>query len=326
LFAVGTSDPSAEFVPDRAGANARIAAALESAGLAPDPDTGQVDARRVPQEVLTVIRPDLAELDRLPKPPRFTALDLATVLDELAVSTLLTLTGDNGNDQGPGDPVVLFVHRWTASELHRHWRAALGPDPVPGWHTAAAQYWRWRVAVWPQDRLAAIHDRLEARHHLIQAANLDEANEVTETVCSQLHQWGAWDTESALITETLALLPGDHHRRPVWYQQLGILAQARGDYDAAQARYEQSLALKERLATRPAWPPATTSSAGWPSSGVTTTRRRPASSRPTAIWATYCLSCCLRNTCPKMPCSATPGPSSSGNVWVSPRSVTTWHR
>ena len=43
------------------------------------------------------------------------------------------------------------------------------------------------------------------------------------------------------------------------YHQLGILAQDRGDYDAAEPLYRRSLDIASASATRRAWPPATAS-------------------------------------------------------------------
>jgi hypothetical protein len=77
----------------------------------------------------------------------------------------------------------------------------------------AAAHWQWRVRVWPQDRAADVHDLLEARHHLLQAGNIQDASEVTEGICGQLHTWGAWDQETALIHDTLARLPTDSPHR-----------------------------------------------------------------------------------------------------------------
>jgi hypothetical protein len=95
------------------------------------------------------------------------------------------------------------VHRWTATELAAH-----APEPgLAEAHQQAAAYWQWRAKVWPQDPAADVHDLLEARHHLLQAGDAEAAGEVTELACSQLHTWGAWDQEAALIYDTLARLP-----------------------------------------------------------------------------------------------------------------------
>ena len=65
------------------------------------------------------------------------------------------------------------MHRWTATELAG--RAAREPGPrLAGAHRQAAAYWQWRVRVWPQDKAADVHDLLEARHHLLQAGDIEE--------------------------------------------------------------------------------------------------------------------------------------------------------
>ena len=123
---------------------------------------------------------------------------------------------------------------------------APGPELAEA-HRQAAAYWQWRVQVWPQDRAADVHDLLEARHHLLQAGDAEAAGQVTELACSQLHTWGAWDQEAALIHDTLARLPADSPRQAAWIHQLGMIAQDRGDYDEAARQYQRSLDINERL-------------------------------------------------------------------------------
>jgi hypothetical protein len=71
-----------------------------------------------------------------------------------------------------------------------------------------------RVRVWPQAREQDLDDLLEARYHLLAAGQPDTAAALTEGVCSQLHDWGAWDREEALIHDTLAHLPTSSDRLP----------------------------------------------------------------------------------------------------------------
>ena len=70
--------------------------------------------------------------------------------------------------------------------------------------------------MWPQDTAADVHDLLEARHHLLQAGDTEDAGQVTEQICSQLDTWGAWDQEASLIHDTLTRLPADSPRRGAW--------------------------------------------------------------------------------------------------------------
>ena len=86
------------------------------------------------------------------------------------------------------------MHRWTASELERLLAYAGDAATVVAANLRAGDYWRWRVAVWPQDRDADVHDLLEARHHLLAAGDPDGDGDVTDTICALLHDTGAWET------------------------------------------------------------------------------------------------------------------------------------
>jgi hypothetical protein len=66
------------------------------------------------------------------------------------------------------EPPSVFVHRWTACELHRRLAEAQRGDEVTDAHRRAAEYWRRRITAWPQDR----HAPLEASYHLLQAGGL----------------------------------------------------------------------------------------------------------------------------------------------------------
>jgi hypothetical protein len=90
------------------------------------------------------------------------------------------------------------VHRWTASELERRLGEADGRELTATAHRRAADYWRRGVDVWPRDRHADVHDQLEARYHLLTAGDPETAEAVTGDVCSQLHDWGAWEQEAEL--------------------------------------------------------------------------------------------------------------------------------
>ncbi|MEV0480309.1 TIR domain-containing protein [Streptomyces sp. NPDC050508] len=102
-------------------------------------------------------------------------------------------------DEPGRQPSGLTVHHWTADALRR--RAHL--DALEAAHRRAAAYWQWRVNVWPQPLTDDVAQLIEARHHHHQAGDLEQADTVTQGVCSQLHTWGAWDWEQRLIEETL---------------------------------------------------------------------------------------------------------------------------
>ena len=238
LFQAGQADPDAGQIPDRRAAWQQITGALAAAGITVDES---LDLASVPAAVRAQLAPHLAELNRRPVPPYRAVPGLPEQIAACQAASLLTVSGD-GEDQEPW----FFVHRWTATELAT--RAARQPGQrLAGAHRQAAAYWQWRVRVWPQDKAADVHDLLEARHHLLQAGDTEEAGQVTEGICLQLDTWGAWDQEAALIHDTLARLPTGSPRRAAYLHHLGMLAQARGDYEEAARQYQRSLDINERL-------------------------------------------------------------------------------
>ncbi|GAA4250245.1 tetratricopeptide repeat protein [Dactylosporangium darangshiense] len=131
---------------------------------------------------------------------------------------------------------LVFMHRWTAIELHR----CLGPDvdPLLLAHRAAAEYW--------QQRDGDLHALTEARHHLLAAGDLDAAATVTRTISRRLERTGAWDQAAVLIHDTLRWLPGEAAYFGDYIHQLGTLAHRLGDYAEAEQRYRQALAIFEQ--------------------------------------------------------------------------------
>ncbi|MBK6872786.1 MAG: tetratricopeptide repeat protein [Kineosporiaceae bacterium] len=240
LFAVGDLDESAAWTPDRQAAQERILATLTTYGLdveALNRALTQGTLTHLPSAAVAALQPDLDELVASPLPPRSTTLNMPDLIDELAGSSLLSLDLEAGS---------VFVHRWTATETHR----ILGPDSaddIRRAHLQAAAYWRWRVSVWPQDQRADVHDLLEARQNLHAGGDDDAADQVTQGVCNQLDTWGALDHEHSLIVETLAWLGSDHPSKSAYIHQVGMLAQARGDYETAETSYRQALTINERL-------------------------------------------------------------------------------
>ena len=236
LFQAGQPDSSAENVPDRQGAYEHITSILAAAGIPVDDSLNLDD---LPDELRAQLGPHLAELNRLPVPPFRPAPGLRQQLAACQTASLLTISEENGQPR-------FFVHRWTATELAA--RTAGEPGSVLAEaHRRAAGYWQWRVDAWPQDKAADVHDLLEARYHLLQAGDTEAAGQVTEWACSQLQTWGAWDQEASLIHDTLTWLPENSSRRAAWIHHLGMLAQARGDYEEAARQYQRSLDIEERL-------------------------------------------------------------------------------
>ena len=236
LFQTGQPDPDAETIPNREAASRQITGILNAAGITVDES---FDLAAVPGDVRAQLAPHIAELNRRPAPPFRPGPGLPGQIAACQAAGLLTI-------RQTGQQRWFLVHRWTATELAE--RAAGEPGQrLTEVHRQAAGYWRWRVRVWPQDRAADVHDLLEARYHLLQAGDTEDAGQVTERACDQLDTWGAWDQEASLIYDTLARLPADSPRRAAWIHQLGILAQARGDYHEAARQYQRSLDIEERL-------------------------------------------------------------------------------
>ena len=233
LFQVGQPDPDAEYLPDRKAATQQITEILDAAGIVVD---DSFDPASIPAAVRAKLAPHIAELNRPPTPPFRPPLGLQDQITAVHAASLLTVSGDH-------EDFRFFVHRWTATEL-----ATRAPGTgLAGAHQQAAAYWQWRVRVWRQGRAADVHDLLEARHHLLQAGDTEAAGQVTESAVGQLHTWGAWDQEAALIHDTLARLPAESPRQANWIHQLGIIAQVRGDYEEAAGQYQRALDINERL-------------------------------------------------------------------------------
>ena len=236
LFVAGQLDPGAEHIPNREAAYEQITGVLTAAGITVDES---FDPATVAAHVRTQLAPHIAELNRQPSPPFRPPLGLDGQLAACQAASLLTVSEEGGEPR-------FFVHRWTATEMAG--RAAREPGSrLAGAHRQAAAYWRWRVRVWPQDRPVDVHDLLEARHHLLQAGDTEDAGQVTEWAVTQLHTWGAWDQEGSLIHDTLAQLPADSPRQASLTITLGTLARDRGDYDEAARQYQRALDIFERL-------------------------------------------------------------------------------
>jgi hypothetical protein len=178
LFAAGQPDPDAGHTPDREASSRQITAILAAAGITVDES---FDLAAVPRPVREQLAPHLAELNRSPVPPFRPPPGLGEQATACQAASLLTVTGEEGQQR-------VFVHRWTATALAGRAAREAG-QPLARAHRQAAAYWQWRVRAWPQDRAADVHDLLEARHHLLQAGDMEEAGQVTEGVCLQLETW-----------------------------------------------------------------------------------------------------------------------------------------
>jgi tetratricopeptide (TPR) repeat protein len=143
-----------------------------------------------------------------------------------------------------GDQAPLhFVHRWTAGAI-----AQLHPDAARQAHRRAAAFWHWRVDTIPQSRQDDIDQLLEARYHHHAAGNTDEAMAADEEAVLQLQTWGQYGRAAELCRETLTWLTPGSPEAAATEGTLGILAQQRGDYAAAERSYRQALEIFERIA------------------------------------------------------------------------------
>ena len=176
---------------------------------------------------------DLAEERR---PPVDAPAGLAAAVAAARAAGLLTPV-----PRGDQDPAH-FVHRWTAGAI-----AALYPDAAVEAHRRAAAFWRWRVAAIPQSREQAVEQLLEARYHHHAASDTDEALAAHNEAVDQLQTWGQYGRAAELCRETLTWLPPGSREAAVTENMLGILAQVRGDYDAAEALVRRSLETFERI-------------------------------------------------------------------------------
>ena len=237
LFQVGIPAPDASNIPGQLAAAERITATLAEAGFAADANP---DLNTLPGPLRAAIAQDLLEIQQVPTPPYRAPRDLGAQLDACFNSGLLSASDRT-------DDVRFFVHRWTATELRDRWADTGLQNEVTAAHLRAAEYWQWRAGSWSQARADDLHDLLEARHHLLEAGEVETASQLAEGVCSQLNTWGAWDLASTLVRDTLARLPQESPRRASWIHQLGNLAYLRGEYAEAERQYHAALTLNKQL-------------------------------------------------------------------------------
>ncbi len=182
-----------------------------------------------------------------PAPPYTEPADLADTIAAYVATGLLTVTfavsppGRPGPGASPPDLIAVFVDRPTAIELHRGLVAADRGHDLAAAHRRAAEYWQWRAACWPRGDRGDLHDLLEARHHLLEAGETEQACALTEAVCSQLHARRDLGREAALISDTLTWLPERGASRAALIHELGQIAQVRADYAEAERCCLQAL-------------------------------------------------------------------------------------
>ena len=94
---------------------------------------------------------------------QYSPAELGRLLDECRATGLLAADPAE-------DPPSVFVHRWTAFELHRRLADRQRGAEVTDAHRRAAEYWRWRISGWPHDHRA----QSEASYHLLQVSKLSQ--------------------------------------------------------------------------------------------------------------------------------------------------------
>ena len=200
---------------------------------------------RAAARLLAELTPHLAELE----PPPDTAAP--TVPEQLPalVGACLRLEPAVRHDTARRAS-AFFVHRWTASELDRRLTDAGEPPSSPKRTSARADYWRWRVAVWPQDRRADVHDLLEARHHHARRGRGRAAGEVTEVAARRCTTWAPGTRRPRSSTTRSPVSRRPRSAAPRGSTSSGLLAQDRGDYAEAEARY-QPVPPDQRATRRP---------------------------------------------------------------------------
>jgi hypothetical protein len=103
-----------------------------------------------------------------------------------------------------GEPPTVFVHRWTASELHRRLAGTKRGGEVTGAHRRAAEYWQERATAAPDDGHAA----REAGYHRLRAgdgAGQDQPAAGRAGPAMRRHSWLA-GLAAAAVVAALALV------------------------------------------------------------------------------------------------------------------------
>ena len=179
--------------------------------------------------------------------PFATELPVDDLLDELVSTTLLTRL-ENAN----GSSSQWFVHRWTASALERQEESAVetAEEDKAERHRRAAAYWMWHYRTTAQSRETDVEDLLECYAHFGEAGDVEQSDDAAQRAASILNRIGRWDDEWKLANRQLQSTRLNKTRQAAWRHELGVLAQARGDYDTAHTRYQQALTTFEELGNR----------------------------------------------------------------------------
>jgi len=229
-------DPPADLV-------ARLEPVLDLLGQARQAGTGEsAEDLGLDPAMLDQYRRDSAELARPPVSLTGQARQALSLLAELGLVVPAAAQDTRSHQDGPS----WVVHRWTAAALETR----TSEEELTAAHLQAAAYWLWRVAVWPQTRVEDVEQLLEARHHLHAAGDLVRALDANRRACHQLQTWGMWTTERRLWDEALIWVPPRSKDAGNVLLELGRIASYHDDYDTAEQRFQQALAIFEELGDR----------------------------------------------------------------------------
>ena len=173
------------------------------------------------------------------EPPYRAPAALAEMVAAGIAAGALTAVPDGRRADSAEIPAII-VDRRIARELHRILASENRQNEVTAAHLLAAKYWQWRAGEWPQSR-TDIHDLLEARYHLLEAAEIARACQLTEVLCAQLHAWADLDRETELLSDMLAWLPQSSPSCAALIHRLSRIAQMRRDYAEAERLCQQAL-------------------------------------------------------------------------------------
>ena len=88
----------------------------------------------------------------------------------------------------------VHVARRAADALHYRLRIDGQAALVRRAHRSAADYWRWRVDVWPQGAASDVHDLEESRYHSLAAGDDEAVEDITERLRARLNRLGPGTT------------------------------------------------------------------------------------------------------------------------------------
>jgi tetratricopeptide (TPR) repeat protein len=187
----------------------------------------------LPREAYEQLMRDLADMAY----PRERA-GLPAARDRLLDLTLLAPVRVPVDDGGP--PLEQYlVHRWTAKKLS----AQVDPAALVTAHTRAAAYHLWRAKLWEREPEVQLDSLEEVRHHSWAAGLRDQAVVVTAEMCAVLDRLGWRDREWSLCEDVLGRVGPDTAEAQVFHHRMSVLAVQRLDFAVAESCQRRALVL-----------------------------------------------------------------------------------